>query len=84
MKTDTKIGKLINDQYWKFQEMLSKLFDIIKKRSRETVHFVNQQRIERAYKERVSLPLKLENEKLKKENQRLRKSIALSKRKSSP
>ena len=84
LKTDTKIGKLINDQYWKFQEMLSKLFDIIIKRSRETPHFVNQQRIERAYKERVSLPLKLENEKLKKENQRLRKSIALSKRKSSP
>ena len=64
--------------------MLKKLFQIIIKRSRETPHFVNQQRIERAYKERVSLPLELKIKKLKKENQRLRKSIAISKRKSSP
>ena len=84
LKTDTKIGKLINDQYWKFQDMLSELFDIINKRSRETVHFVNQQRIERAYRERVSLPLELKIKNLKIENKRLRKSIALSKRKSSP
>ena len=54
------------------------------KRSRETVHFVNQQRIERAYRERKSLPLKLENEKLKKDYQRLRKSIAILKKKSKP
>ena len=84
LKTDTKTGKLIFDQYWKFQEMLSKLFDIIKKRSRETVHLVNQQRIERAYKERVSLPFKLKLTKLEKEIKRLKKSIAISKKNSTP
>ena len=84
LKTDTKTGNLIFNQFMKFETMLKKLFKIIKKRSRETVHFVNQQRIERAYRERKSLPLKLENEKLKKDYQRLRKSIAILKKKSKP
>jgi len=84
LKTDTKTGKLIFNQFMKFEKMLKKLFKIIAKRSRETPHFVNQQRIERAYKERVFLPLKLKLTKLEKEIKRLKKSIAISKKKSTP
>ena len=84
LKTDTKTGKLIFNQFMKFEKMLKKLFQIIIKRSRETPHFVNQQRIERAYKERVFLPLKLKLTKLEKEIKRLKKSIAISKKKSTP
>jgi len=73
IKSDSIVGIQIFHQIMKFEDMIKKFIEISKKRRITITHLINENRLKRAYENRLSLPLTRENRHLKNKIKRLQK-----------
>jgi hypothetical protein len=77
IKSDSIVGIQIFHQIMKFEDMIRKFIEISKKRRIQITHLINENRLKRAYHQRLSLPLTRENRHLKNKVRRLQNFINL-------